>query len=129
MTEHTPNIDQMRARFAYRPDAPDAYDPEWAEEFDRGLAAHDKRQREKLLAPGNPDARMSAYYYGFEPTGVGIIDGILSAVATAGKHFHSTDMWADEPEPHENWRDMSEEQRIQQAANVAAAAIREASDD
>ena len=39
------------------------------------------------------DARMDAYYYGFDRTGVGPIDAILSAVATAGKGSHHTESW------------------------------------
>ena len=39
------------------------------------------------------DARMDAYYYGFDRTGVGPIDAILSAVATAGKGSHHTEGW------------------------------------
>jgi hypothetical protein len=42
------------------------------------------------------DARMNAYYYGFERTGVGPVDAILSAVAVAGKGSHHTDGWTDE---------------------------------
>jgi hypothetical protein len=36
---------------------------------------------------------MDAYYYGFERTGVGFIDAILSAVAIAGKGAHHTESW------------------------------------
>lgn len=39
------------------------------------------------------DARMDAYYYGFERTGVGFIDAVLSAVAIAGKGSHHTESW------------------------------------
>ena len=39
MTEHTPTVDQGRARFAYRHDAPGQHDPEWAAQFDRMIAA------------------------------------------------------------------------------------------
>lgn len=45
------------------------------------------------IAPLPDDARMEAYYYGFERTGVGFIDAILSAVATAGKGAHHTESW------------------------------------
>ncbi|WP_181421648.1 hypothetical protein [Curtobacterium sp. MCBD17_030] len=44
------------------------------------------------------DARMEAYYYDFEHTGVGFIDAILSAVAIAGKGSHHTQSWGDENE-------------------------------
>lgn len=39
---------------------------------------------------------MDAYYYGFERTGVGCIDAILSAVAIAGKGGHHTESWSDD---------------------------------
>jgi hypothetical protein len=77
---------------------------------------------EALAEPGNPDLRMHAYYYGFEATGVGIVDEILSAVAQAGKSYHNTVSWADEDE----WTKPSHEQRIQQAADNAADRIRAA---
>lgn len=92
----------------------------------RALAAAVQQERDKvlaLLAPGDPNARMDAYYYGFEATGVGIVDGILSAVAQAGKSYHGTDMWAET----EQWTPVSHEQRIQQAADDAARRIREVS--
>lgn len=41
------------------------------------------------------DARMDAYYYSFDRTGVGPVDAILSAVAVAGKGSHHTDGWND----------------------------------
>lgn len=41
------------------------------------------------------DARMDAYYYSFDRTGVGPVDAILSAVAVAGKGSHHTDGWRD----------------------------------
>jgi hypothetical protein len=44
----------------------------------------------------NIDFRMDAYYYGFDKTGERSIDRILSAVAWAGKAFHSTDQWNEE---------------------------------
>jgi len=59
--------------------------------------------------------RMQAYYFGFDPTGVLAIDRILSAVAVAGKMYHSTADWNDDlDEP-------SYAARIQLAANEAAA--------
>jgi len=76
-----------------------------------------------LLAPGDPDARMEAYYYGFERTGFAIIDDILSAVATAGKHYHGTDQWA-EPDFEPPGGRLTEEASIQAAANRGAAALR-----
>lgn len=64
--------------------------------------------------------RMDAYYYGFERTGVLIIDRILSAVATAGKAYHHTENWNDA------WGDdgPTQQELIQRAANEAAAEIR-----
>lgn len=41
------------------------------------------------------DARMDAYYFGFDRTGVDEIDAVLSAVAIAGKGSHHTESWAD----------------------------------
>lgn len=38
---------------------------------------------------------MDAYYYSFDRTGVGAIDRVLSAVATAGKRAHLTEDWND----------------------------------
>lgn len=47
-------------------------------------------------APTLPaDARMDAYYYGFDRTGVDEIDAVLSAVAIAGKGSHHTESWGD----------------------------------
>lgn len=73
-----------------------------------------------------PTFRMDAYYYSFEPTGVLAIDLILSAVACAGKCFHSTSEWGDTVrEPyHERLRGESPLDWIQNAANDAAAAMR-----
>lgn len=72
--------------------------------------------------------RMNAYYYSFEPTGVYAIDKILSAVATAGKAFHSTSEWSEDGEygPGE-WAPFtgtSCSEWIQNAANEAAEAWR-----
>lgn len=44
----------------------------------------------------NDELRMSAYYYGFKPTGVREIDLILSAIACAGKSYHLTEDWNDD---------------------------------
>lgn len=78
----------------------------------------------RLAKPGDSDARMDAYYYGFTRTGVGLVDDILSAVAKAGKSYHGTDMWNEE---------LSEggtcESRIQDAADAAAEQIRAALSD
>lgn len=39
--------------------------------------------------------RMDAYYYAFDLTGCKSVDLILSAVACAGKGYHSTEFWND----------------------------------
>jgi hypothetical protein len=70
------------------------------------------------------EIRMSAYYYGFDKTGVPEIDLILSAVACAGKAFHHTDQWNDES----SWRTDYHEgetpvEWIQNAAKKAAAQL------
>ena len=67
--------------------------------------------------------RMDAYYYGFTPTGVVVIDRILSAVACAGKAYHHTDQWGDEcaGENYEPFlRGNSPAEWIQRAAEDAA---------
>lgn len=73
----------------------------------------------RLAEPGDPDARMHAYYYGFVRTGIGLVDNILSAVAKAGKSYHSTDMWSEELIEGGTC-----ESRIQDAAEAAAEQIR-----
>lgn len=73
----------------------------------------------RLAKPGDPDARMDAYYYGFTRTGVGLVDDILSAVAKAGKSYHGTDMWNEEL-----YDGGTCESRIQDAADAAAEQIR-----
>lgn len=74
-----------------------------------------------LAEPGDPDARMDAYYYGFTRTGIGVVDNILSAVAKAGKSYHGTDMWGEEL-----FGGGTCESRIQDAADAAAEQIRAA---
>ena len=63
---------------------------------------------------------MHAYYYGFEETTCAEVDGILSAVANAGKAFHHTRDWndSDDGEP-------SQIDNIQDAACGAAERINE----
>lgn len=68
------------------------------------------------------DTRYNAYYFSFEPTGVGVIDQILSEIACAGKGSHHTDSWS---EP--NWgNEPSYASQIQAAADKAAEEIRKA---
>lgn len=75
-----------------------------------------------------PEYRMDAYWYGFSPTGLDIIDTILSAVACAGKGYHSTEQWNEDSDPrHDRLRGTTPVAHIQNAANDAAAAIRAAS--
>lgn len=65
--------------------------------------------------------RMSAYYYSFEPTGAPSIDRVLSAVACAGKAFHSTDEWSSACEAYmSETKGNSCVEWIQNAANEAA---------
>lgn len=64
--------------------------------------------------------RMDAYYFSFRPTGEVAIDRILSAVATAGKHFHHTQEWG---ESRTFTDGETEESCIQRAANEAAQAL------
>lgn len=49
-----------------------------------------------VMDPLPEGSRMDAYYFGFNPTGVGAIDAILSAVAIAGKGAHHTENWNDD---------------------------------
>ena len=81
--------------------------------------------------------RMNAYYYSFKPTGVKEIDRILSAVACAGKAFHSTEDWyqcgccgvhdCDDKDCVDSWppnRGRTPIDWIQNAANDAAELLR-----
>lgn len=76
-----------------------------------------------MMGP-QPVWRMDAYYYGFEMTGIAIIDRILSAVACAGKSFHHTQDWNDEATPYEHLRGNTVQEWIQLAANDAAEVLR-----
>lgn len=72
--------------------------------------------------------RMDAYYYSFEPTGIDVVDRILSAVASAGKGFHHTESWGDEVDYLGGvpaFRGTSYVEWIQNAANDAAEAFRQ----
>ena len=54
--------------------------------------------KERLAAAVEPlsdEARTEAYYYGFERTGCGPVDAVLSAVAIAGKGSHNTSEWCE----------------------------------
>ena len=74
-----------------------------------------------------PEFRMDAYYYSFDPTGVLAIDLILSAVACAGMCFHHTGEWREKVSPyHDRLRGESPIEWIQNAANDAAAMLKAA---
>ena len=86
----------------------------------------------ELIEPLPEGARFDAYYYGFEPTGVGVVDAILSAVAVAGKGAHSTESWGEASHSDDYYRNRpglvdgdSAEDLIQKNANQSAEAIRE----
>ncbi|WP_333571289.1 hypothetical protein [Sphingomonas sp.] len=67
---------------------------------------------------------LSGYYIDFEPTGVFEIDLILSAVARAGKAYHSTEDWDEETPPYDHrFKGNTPLDWIQNAANDAAAAL------
>ena len=87
-------------------------------------AALTAEQRAMLSAP---DARMDAYYYSFDRTGVPQVDAILSALAYAGKGLHSTEDWGD-GEYNAGYGPFTAGQSyvevIQAAANEAADALR-----
>lgn len=91
------------------------------------IEAREREARADLAKPGDPSARMEAYYYGFDRTGVGIIDDILSAVAHAGKAFHGTENWTEfwygrgDFLPHGGDTPV---QAIQNAADAAAEKVR-----
>lgn len=67
------------------------------------------------------DARMDAYYYGFEWTNCGPVDAILSAVATAGKRLHLTEDWQDERNGSESCESMIQRVADESAAKITAA--------
>ena len=67
------------------------------------------------------DRRMDAYYYFFDSTKVDCINKILSAVACAGKAYHSTECWIDDaPFNYNDHTGKSPVEWIQNAANEAA---------
>ena len=83
------------------------------------------------LGPLPEGERMDAYYYSFTPTGVALIDSILSAVAVAGKGSHHTNTWGD-PDDYHGYYDRlgftdvsSPEDLIQRTADRAADAVLE----
>lgn len=69
--------------------------------------------------------RYSAYYYGFNPTGVEEVDAVLREVAQAGKAFHHTSSWTEVPVYGEN---VCCAEKIQIVANESAEAIRKLRD-
>ena len=54
-----------------------------------------KERLEAAVEPLSDEARTEAYYYGFERTGCGPVDAVLSAVAIAGKGSHNTAEWCE----------------------------------
>ena len=71
--------------------------------------------------------RMDAYYYGFSPTGLDVIDRILSAVACAGEGYHHTEDWNQECSiRHDYQRGTSPAEIIHNAAIDSANLIRTA---
>lgn len=76
---------------------------------------------EALLAPNPEPPRLNSYYFSFDATGIGIIDRILQAVRDAGKAYHHTEGWMDDEGGKK-----TEADKIQDAANEAAAALRAA---
>jgi hypothetical protein len=81
-----------------------------------------------LLAPLPDDARFQSYYFSFEPTGIGAIDAILSAVAVAGKGSHHTQSWGDESDAYVDRPGLADGESaqdiIQQNAERSAAVVR-----
>lgn len=74
-----------------------------------------------------PAYRMDAYWYGFSPTGLDVVDRILCAVACAGKGYHHTEDWNQEATPREACqRGTSPAEIIQNAALDSADMIRSA---
>ena len=59
-------------------------------------------------------ANLDAYYFGFESTGVVLVDEILEAIANAGSGAHHTS----------DWGDMGYVDDIQNAANIVADTMR-----
>jgi hypothetical protein len=64
--------------------------------------------------------RMDAYYYGFDETGVDVIDKVLSAVACAGKAYHHTDDWTEDCSAYEDHTGDNPVAWIQNASKEAA---------
>lgn len=78
------------------------------------------------MTPLPEGERMDAYYYGFDRTGVGAIDRLLSVMAYAGKAFHHTESWQDDMDweygPIRKGETCAD--AIQRVANESAEAIR-----
>ena len=53
------------------------------------------------MTSGHSDRWLSGYYISFEETGCFPVDVILSAVARAGKAYHSTEDWGEASQPYE----------------------------
>ena len=86
---------------------------------------------------------MDAYYYGFDRTGCGPVDAVLSAVAIAGKGSHNTDGWTNRDvygyydkrpglpaNPRiDDWTGGSAVELIQLTAKASAEKVKSLSDD
>lgn len=89
------------------------------------------------------EARMDAYYYGFDRTCCGPVDAVLSAVAIAGKGSHNTDGWTNRDvygyydkrpglpaNPRiDDWTGGSAVELIQLTAKASAEKVKSLSDD
>ena len=96
-----------------------------------------------VTEPLTDEARMDAYYYGFDRTGCGPVDAVLSAVAIAGKGSHNTDGWTNRDvygyydkrpglpaNPRiDDWTGGSAVELIQLTAKVSAEKVKTLSDD
>ncbi len=76
----------------------------------------------KWMLDERGDRAMSAYYYGFDRTGVEAVDRILAEVAWAGKAYHLTEQWDTVDEESS----LSVIDRMQAAASEAATEIQAA---
>lgn len=76
--------------------------------------------------PERVELNFRSYYLGLNATGQYEIDLILSAVARAGKAFHSTEGWIEDTYPEEPFIGETWKDRIQNAAVVAATALSDA---
>ena len=102
-----------------------------------------KERLDEATEPLPEEARMGAYYYGFERTDCGPVDAVLSAVAIAGKGSHNTDGWTNRDvygyydkrpglpanPPIDDWTGGSAVELIQLTAKASAEKVKSLSDD